>query len=207
MAANRTVDPASRFQSTSGCSGRCRSTGRGSLRSSYPPRRWNCSATCSSIATVGTLVRRSRHCSGRGQLLDGSQVPAAGAVAAAVGPGRAATSADAGLGSPCARRVAARHRAPSSGRGRRLVDVPGARLSRADAGALEEAVELYHGDLIETLYSDWCIYERDRLQLVYLAMLEKLMGYCEDRQRYPQGLPTGSASSATTRRGRSPTST
>ena len=70
-------------------------------------------------------------------------------------------------------------------------DVPGARLSRADAGALEEAVELYRGDLIETLYSDWCIYERDRLQLVYLAMLEKLMGYCEDRQRYPQGIAYG----------------
>ena len=62
---------------------------------------------------------------------------------------------------------------------------------RTDASALEEAVELYRGDLIETLYSDWCIYERDRLQLVYLAMLEKLMGYCEDRQRYPQGIAYG----------------
>lgn len=70
-------------------------------------------------------------------------------------------------------------------------DVPGSRLSGAEAGTLENAVQLYRGDLIETLYSDWCIYERDRLQLVYLAMLEKLMGYCEGRQCYPQGIAYG----------------
>ena len=70
-------------------------------------------------------------------------------------------------------------------------DVSGALMSDADAGALQAAVELYRGDLIETLYSDWCIYERDRLQLVYLAMLEKLMGYCEHHQRYPQGIAYG----------------
>jgi DNA-binding SARP family transcriptional activator len=70
-------------------------------------------------------------------------------------------------------------------------DVVGAGLSGTQAHDLEEAVVLYRGDLIEGSYSDWCIYERDRLQLTYLAMLEKLMGYCDAHRRYPQGVAYG----------------
>jgi DNA-binding SARP family transcriptional activator len=70
-------------------------------------------------------------------------------------------------------------------------DVVGAGLSGTQAHDLEEAVVLYRGDLIEGSYSDWCIYERDRLQLTYLAMLEKLMGYCDAHRRYPQGVAFG----------------
>jgi DNA-binding SARP family transcriptional activator len=70
-------------------------------------------------------------------------------------------------------------------------DVAGAGLTATQARELEEAVVLYRGDLIEGSYSDWCIYERDRLQLTYLAMLEKLMGYCEAQHRYPQGVAYG----------------
>ena len=70
-------------------------------------------------------------------------------------------------------------------------DVAGAGLTGMQAHELEEAVVLYRGDLSEGSYSDWCIYERDRLQLTYLAMLEKLMGYCEAQHRYSQGVAYG----------------
>ncbi len=70
-------------------------------------------------------------------------------------------------------------------------DTPGHELTDQQAQAIEAAVVLYHGDLIEAWYQDWCIYERDRLQLVYLAMLEQLMSYCEVRRHYPQGIAYG----------------
>jgi DNA-binding SARP family transcriptional activator len=70
-------------------------------------------------------------------------------------------------------------------------DVTSARLTGRQAHALEEAVALYRGDLVEGSCSDWCLYERDRLQLTYLAMLEKLMGYCDAHHRYTQGIAYG----------------
>jgi len=70
-------------------------------------------------------------------------------------------------------------------------DVAGARLTDAQARELEQAVALYRGDLAEGSYADWCIYERDRLQLTYLAMLEKLMGYCNAHRRWSQGVAYG----------------
>jgi DNA-binding SARP family transcriptional activator len=70
-------------------------------------------------------------------------------------------------------------------------ETPGQDLTGPQAHTLEAAVALYRGDLIETWYQDWCIYERDRLQLTYLAMLEQLMGHCEARQWYAKGLGYG----------------
>src|SRR5919201_6619728 len=70
-------------------------------------------------------------------------------------------------------------------------DVAGARLTGTQAHDLEDAVALYRGDLIEGSYADWCIYERDRIQMTYLAMLEKLMGYCDAHHRWPQGVAYG----------------
>jgi DNA-binding SARP family transcriptional activator len=64
-------------------------------------------------------------------------------------------------------------------------------LTDPQAHALEAAVALYRGDLIETWYQDWCIYERERLQLTYLAMLEQLMGHCEARRWYARGVGYG----------------
>ena len=59
------------------------------------------------------------------------------------------------------------------------------------APALEAAVGAYHGDLLEGWYHDWCIYERERLQNMYLALLDKLMGYCEAQGHYEHGLAYG----------------
>jgi DNA-binding SARP family transcriptional activator len=70
-------------------------------------------------------------------------------------------------------------------------DTPGGELADPQAQALETAIALYHGDLIEAWYQDWCSYERDRLQLTYLTMLEQLMGHCETRQRYARGVAYG----------------
>jgi DNA-binding SARP family transcriptional activator len=70
-------------------------------------------------------------------------------------------------------------------------DTPPLELTDLQAQALESAALLYRGDLTETWYQDWCLYERDRLQLSYLAMLEQLMIYCEQRQNYAKGVAYG----------------
>lgn len=70
-------------------------------------------------------------------------------------------------------------------------DTPGRELSDGQRQALEAAVVLYSGDLIEAWYQDWCIYERDRLKLIYLAMLEQLMSHCEVRRQYARGIAYG----------------
>ncbi|HEX8128000.1 MAG TPA: bacterial transcriptional activator domain-containing protein [Pyrinomonadaceae bacterium] len=55
-----------------------------------------------------------------------------------------------------------------------------------------EAAELYKGDLLEGWYQDWCLYERERLQNMYLVMLDKLISYCEAHRDYEMGLLYGS---------------
>jgi two-component SAPR family response regulator len=52
-------------------------------------------------------------------------------------------------------------------------------------------VALYHGDLLEDWFQDWCLYERERLQNIYLAALDKLMDYCEASRDYDAGLAYG----------------
>jgi DNA-binding SARP family transcriptional activator len=46
---------------------------------------------------------------------------------------------------------------------------------------------------LEGCYQDWCIYERERFQHMYLAMLDKLMDHCEACREYEEGLGYGSA--------------
>ncbi|HBY99335.1 MAG TPA: hypothetical protein DEP84_36260 [Chloroflexi bacterium] len=69
--------------------------------------------------------------------------------------------------------------------------VPGPEMSASDAQALHRAVELYRADLLEGWYQDWCLYERERFQNMYLMLLDKLMGYCEARYNYEDGLIYG----------------
>jgi DNA-binding SARP family transcriptional activator len=69
--------------------------------------------------------------------------------------------------------------------------VSGRNLTREQARSLEGAVALYKGDLLEGWYRDWCLFERQRLQYLYLASLDKLMDYCEQRQDYESGLAHG----------------
>jgi DNA-binding SARP family transcriptional activator len=64
-------------------------------------------------------------------------------------------------------------------------------LSNQQAQLLRNAVDLYQGPLLEGWYADWCLYERERLQSMYLAMLDKLMSYCETQRDYETGLLYG----------------
>ena len=44
-------------------------------------------------------------------------------------------------------------------------------LTDRQAAALDDAVVLYRGDLIESGYQDWCVYERDRFQQMIAGYL------------------------------------
>ncbi len=74
----------------------------------------------------------------------------------------------------------------------RTHDTAGAKLEATCVETLQAAVQLYQGDLLEGWYHDWCLYERERLQNMYLAMLDKLMCYCEAHQKFELGLLYGS---------------
>ncbi|MCI0396119.1 MAG: bacterial transcriptional activator domain-containing protein [Chloroflexi bacterium] len=69
--------------------------------------------------------------------------------------------------------------------------IAGRELDSQMAQALQAAVQLYQGDLLEGWYQDWCLFERERLQNMYLDMLNKLMDYCVTHQEYEAGLAYG----------------
>lgn len=69
--------------------------------------------------------------------------------------------------------------------------VPGHKLDARGAQAVRQAVQLYQGDLLDGWYQDWCLYERERLQNMYLAMLDELMAYGEFQHEYKSGLAYG----------------
>jgi DNA-binding SARP family transcriptional activator len=69
--------------------------------------------------------------------------------------------------------------------------VPGKHLDAQLARVIQDVVQIYQGPLLEGWYQDWCIYERERLQGIYLALLDKLMGYCEAHRDYETGLLYG----------------
>ena len=64
-------------------------------------------------------------------------------------------------------------------------------LDPARVQSLSRAADQYHGDLLEGWYQDWCVYERERLQNMYLAMLDKLMGYSELHHEYETAITHG----------------
>ena len=70
-------------------------------------------------------------------------------------------------------------------------NILGPDLDAQKALVLQQAVQLYQGPLLEGWYNDWCILERERLQTLYLTILDKLMGYCEARRDYEIGLQYG----------------
>lgn len=67
----------------------------------------------------------------------------------------------------------------------------GRALTEQIVDTLQVAVDLYQGEFLENWYQDWCIFERERFQNIYLTMLDKLMGYCETHQRFEQGIEFG----------------
>jgi DNA-binding SARP family transcriptional activator len=73
----------------------------------------------------------------------------------------------------------------------RVQGVAGRGLDEAEACSLKETVELYRGDLLDGWYQDWCLFERQRFEHMYLTMLGKLMGYCEANGDYEAGVEYG----------------
>lgn len=69
--------------------------------------------------------------------------------------------------------------------------VAGNELNQQRAAQLRSAVALYRGDLLQGCYEDWCIFERERLQNMYLAMLDKLIDCCQAHGQYELGLDYG----------------
>ncbi|HMB89670.1 MAG TPA: bacterial transcriptional activator domain-containing protein [Rhodothermales bacterium] len=64
-------------------------------------------------------------------------------------------------------------------------------LDSEQAQALQQAIVLYAGPLLENFYQDWCLLKRERLQHIYLSMLDKLMDYAEVHGQYEMGLAYG----------------
>ena len=70
-------------------------------------------------------------------------------------------------------------------------DATGSHLDACQVQDLQQAVTLYRGELLAGWYQDWCLFERERLQGLYLGLLDKLMGYCEASRRYEEGIEYG----------------
>ena len=64
-------------------------------------------------------------------------------------------------------------------------------MGEQQAASLRAAVELYRGELLEGWYCDWCLFHRERLQNMFLSMLDKLAGFCEARHEYEAGYTYG----------------
>ena len=62
--------------------------------------------------------------------------------------------------------------------------VPGKQLDCDQAQALKKAVVLYQDDLLPGSYQDWILFERERLQNMYLLMLDKLIVYLQYHGEY-----------------------
>jgi DNA-binding SARP family transcriptional activator len=73
-----------------------------------------------------------------------------------------------------------------------LKDKSGWGLDANEKDELQVAVQVYEGELLEGSYQDWCLFERERLQNMYLALLYKLMNYCEAHHEYEAGQLYGS---------------
>lgn len=73
----------------------------------------------------------------------------------------------------------------------RYQDIPGQKLTTDQADELERAVALHTSDLLEGIYEDWCLFNRERLNLLHLDALGKLMIFHETNKTYEKGLACG----------------
>ncbi len=72
-----------------------------------------------------------------------------------------------------------------------LQNLTGQQLNHPQAERLEQAIRLYVGDLLEGIDADWCLYERQRLGLMYLSALSRLMGFYGSVGNYEHALEYG----------------
>jgi len=55
-------------------------------------------------------------------------------------------------------------------------------LDAEQARRLKAAVDLYHGDLLDGVFEDWCLWQQERLKLLLLTAIEKLMSYSAENR-------------------------
>ncbi len=84
---------------------------------------------------------------------------------------------------PCQLDIAAFEEHVSASRG-----IPPARLTVSQAARLEASIRLYTAPLLEGIYADWCLRERERLRLHYIVTLQKLTTYHALRGDYPRAI-------------------
>jgi len=70
-------------------------------------------------------------------------------------------------------------------------ETPEEDLTSEQAVRLESAVDLYAGDLLEGIYDDWCLYDRERLRIHYLDVLGTLLVFHELNGTHERGLMYG----------------
>jgi DNA-binding SARP family transcriptional activator len=70
-------------------------------------------------------------------------------------------------------------------------DIAGKDLTSEQASSLETATNYYIGDLLESSYDDWLLYERERYRIDHLNALNKLMVYHGLNGNFEQGLTYG----------------
>ena len=70
-------------------------------------------------------------------------------------------------------------------------DTAGEEMKPTTAARVEAAVELYRGDLLEGWYQEWVLFERERLERMYLSLLDKLISHCAAHGRYEAGISYG----------------
>jgi DNA-binding SARP family transcriptional activator len=64
-------------------------------------------------------------------------------------------------------------------------------LKSDEAELLGRMVGLYRGDLLDGIYDEWCLFERERLKLRLLEVLERLMYYHCQREEWHQAIGRG----------------
>ncbi len=74
---------------------------------------------------------------------------------------------------------------------RSLDGVHGSTLSPEHAQRIRDAVELHTDPLLPGCYQEWCLIERERLEQLYIGMLDKLMAYSQTHQAFELGLHYG----------------
>lgn len=67
-------------------------------------------------------------------------------------------------------------------------DSAGEQLDEDTAELLAAAVGEYRGELLGGWYQDWCLFERERLQQLYLTALDKLIERSKGRREYERGI-------------------
>ena len=73
----------------------------------------------------------------------------------------------------------------------RLLKRPASALTEAEAQEIERVLQLYKGDLLEGLYDDWTLRERERLRQLFLDGLAHLLQYYKHQGLIEQGLTCG----------------